>query len=451
MSSSKTIKEEPESIDLTHDDDDVDDKKRLVSKKRVPLQASLEERVFSKGPLTMVTQPKMGNFFSAPASQPQRSHLSTSLDPPLPPGVVLVRGFMSIDEQNRVVETVDDLHSSTPLYVQNYGKGTLKFFISSFGLHWSNKGYSLRRDDFDQADVLRIPSLFADIASRAFGEVAPHSVRAAVNDGVLPFCPVFSSGLCNFYPPLEDMPVKYKPVNGGQVKLGKHQDNQESLESLAAGLPVLSLSIGNSADFKLFPTEVEWGDNLQAHLKFKSEGRGGSAKGKGVLGKRGRDEAAGGGSALTESDLQCEVTLNSGDLLIFGGSSRLVSHEISTFHKDSRPEGLKMRSGRLNVTMRCDPWTLETLRGKEEAKQLRASLAKTPSWHVSHEKKKKMMMKCTVKEEKEEREEGDLEGEEVLQANEDLEALQANEDLDVVASRSKRSKGGAGDDVATKR
>jgi len=239
------------------------------------------------------------------------------------------------------------------------------------------------------------------------------------------------------------MPVKYKPVNGGQVKLGKHRDKQESPESLTAGLPVLSLSVGNSADFKLFPTEEEWGDNLQAHLKFKSDGRGGSAKGKGVLGKRGRDEAAGGGSALTESDLQCEVTLNSGDLLIFGGPSRLVSHEISTFHKDSRPGGLKMRSGRLNVTMRCDPWTLEKLRGKEEADQLRASLAKTPLWHVSHEKKKKKKkMECTVKEEKEEREEGDLEGEE---------ALQANEDLDVVASRSKRSKGGAGDDVATKR
>ena len=448
MSSSKTIKEEPEleSIDLTHDDDDVDDKnpKRLLTKRRVPLEASLEERVFSKGRLTMVTQPKIGKFFvqhSASASQPQRSLLSTSLDPPLPPGVVLVRGFMSLDEQNRVVETVDDLHSITPLYVQDYSTGNLKFFISSFGLHWCNKGYSISRDDFDQVDVLRIPSLFADIASRAFGEEAPQSVRAAVNGGALPFCPVFSSGLCNFYPPLEDMPVKYKPTGGGQVKLGKHQDKQESPESVRAGLPVLSLSVGNSADFKLFPTEKEWGDNLQAHLKFKSAGRGGSVKGRGVLGKRGRNEAAGGGSALTESDLQCEVTLNSGDLLIFGGSSRLVFHEISTFHKDSRPGGLNMRSGRLNVTMRCDPWILAKLRGEEEADQLRASLAKTPSWHVSH-KKKKTKMECTVKEEKEEREEGDLGGEEVLQAN---------EDLDVVASRSKRSKGGEGDDVATKR
>lgn len=354
------------------------DSKQVSSERRVPLEASLEERKFSKGKLSQVNQTKVSSFFKATPkastafSSSTTTSLSMSIESPLPPGVVLIRSFMNMDEQNKVVKVVDELHERTPLYVQDYGSGSLKFFISSFGLHWSQLGYSLKRDDFDKVDVLPIPGLFADISSRAFSKNGPKPIQDAVNAGLLPYCPAFSSGLCNFYPCPADMPEGFKS-HGGVVKLGNHRDDRETKEALDAGLPVLSLSLGDSADFNLYPTVKEWGDKLQAHLNFKKNKDG---KGKG---KEGAD-GGGGGGEYSESALQCKVKLNSGDLLLFGGPARRILHGITTFYKDTRPDGINMRSGRLNVTMRCDPWQLEKLKGRVEANQLRARLAEKPPW-----------------------------------------------------------------------
>ena len=85
---------------------------------------------------------------------------------------------------------------------------------------------------------------------------------------------------------------------------------------------------------------------------------------------------------ISEADLKCEVKLNSGDLLIFGGSSRLITHGINKFYENTRPEGVNIRSGRLNVTMRCDPWTIGKIKGEEEMNEILKKLHETPPWRV---------------------------------------------------------------------
>ncbi|KAI5336047.1 hypothetical protein L3X38_026181 [Prunus dulcis] len=95
-------------------------------------------------------------------------------------------------------------------------------------------------------------------------------------------------------------------------RLGLHQDRDESRKSLKEGLPVVSISTGDSADFL-------YGDQRD-------------------IGK-------------AES-----VVLESGDVLIFGGRSRHIFHGVTSIIPDSAPMNLleetKLRPRRLNLTFR---------------------------------------------------------------------------------------------------
>ncbi|MCG8388586.1 MAG: alpha-ketoglutarate-dependent dioxygenase AlkB, partial [Cytophagales bacterium] len=96
-----------------------------------------------------------------------------------------------------------------------------------------------------------------------------------------------------------------------QGSLGMHQDKDEQPETLQLGLPVVSLSVGDSAWFA-----YGWS----------------------------RGDASG------------RVLLQSGDLLVFGGESRMIFHGIDSVESGTGPEefpgGVRMRSGRLNLTFR---------------------------------------------------------------------------------------------------
>mgnify|MGYP001045229585 CR=1 FL=1 len=90
------------------------------------------------------------------------------------------------------------------------------------------------------------------------------------------------------------------------------QDKDESPESLKAGIPVVSFSIGDATDFAY-----------------------GSS----------RDESC------------CKVVrLKSGDALVFGGPSRMVYHAVRAVHGGTAPGELvqrtNLRPGRLNLTFR---------------------------------------------------------------------------------------------------
>lgn len=91
------------------------------------------------------------------------------------------------------------------------------------------------------------------------------------------------------------------------------QDKDESEESIRKGLPVVSFSIGDSAEFL-------YGDESNV------------AKAK-------------------------KVVLESGDVLIFGGKSRKVFHGVASIDPNSAPSLLVeetdlRRPGRLNLTFR---------------------------------------------------------------------------------------------------
>lgn len=90
------------------------------------------------------------------------------------------------------------------------------------------------------------------------------------------------------------------------------QDKDEGAESLRAGIPVVSFSLGDAADFVFGPS---------------------------------RDEA------------RCRtLRLESGDALVFGGPARMLYHGVAKVHGGSAPAQLlartNLRPGRLNLTFR---------------------------------------------------------------------------------------------------
>ena len=93
----------------------------------------------------------------------------------------------------------------------------------------------------------------------------------------------------------------------GDGRMGLHQDKDEGAQSLEAGLPVVSVSLGDTARF-LFG------------------------------GLRRRDEVR-------------PILLCSGDVFVFGGPSRLRFHGVSRIQPGTAPNALSL-AGRLNLTFR---------------------------------------------------------------------------------------------------
>jgi DNA alkylation damage repair protein AlkB len=149
------------------------------------------------------------------------------------------------------------------------------------GRHWNGRTYRYEpsRSDFDNLPAPPLPATFAALA----GEIAAAAGMQLEAD------------LCI---------LNYYDADG---RMGLHQDKDESERSLAAGLPVVSISVGDSAKF-LFG------------------------------GVRRRDPVE-------------TVLLESGDAFVFGGPARLRYHGVTKIVPGTAPPELEM-SGRFNLTFR---------------------------------------------------------------------------------------------------
>ncbi len=169
---------------------------------------------------------------------------------------------------------------AVPAYVPIVrGGGRMHVRMLCLGRHWNGRTYRYEptRSDFDNLPPL--PASFAALA----GEVAAAAGMSLDAD----LC------ILNYY--------------DGGGRMGLHQDKDESAESIAAGVPVVSLSIGDTARF-LFG------------------------------GVKRRDPIA-------------SMLLESGDAFVFGGPARLRYHGVSRIVPHSATPELQL-SGRFNLTFR---------------------------------------------------------------------------------------------------
>ena len=180
---------------------------------------------------------------------------------------------------DRCRELVD---GAVPAYVPVVrGGGKMHVRMLCLGRHWNGKtyGYEPTRSDFDDLPAPPLPEEFRRLA----GGIAS-SVGMSLD-----------ADLCilNYY--------------DAEGRMGLHQDKDESEESIAAGLPVVSISIGDTARF-LF-------------------------------------------GGLKRHDPVEAMLLESGDAFVFGGPARLRYHGVSRIAPNTAPQELVM-TGRFNLTFR---------------------------------------------------------------------------------------------------
>lgn len=198
-------------------------------------------------------------------------------------GAVHLKRHLSVENQRLLVESCRGLiDGDVPGYVPIVrGGGTMHVRMLCLGRHWNGKTYryELARTDHDQLPVPALPESFRDLA---------RGLAAAAG---MPFDP----DLCI---------LNYYDRDG---RMGLHQDKDESAQSIAAGLPVVSVSVGDSARF-LF-------------------------------------------GGLRRRDPVDARLLESGDGFVFGGPARLRYHGISRILPSTAPPELGL-SGRFNLTFR---------------------------------------------------------------------------------------------------
>ena len=198
-------------------------------------------------------------------------------------GAVWLQKYMALDEQQRLAARCRELiDGPAGGYVPTVrGGGKMRVRMVCLGRHWNplTYKYEATRADHDGAAVLPVPNDFVELAARIAREAG------------FPFLPDIC--LINWYE--------------SDGRMGLHQDKDESAESLAAGLPVVSISLGDTARF-LF----------------------------GGLRRRDPVEA---------------ILLESGDAFVFGGPPRLRYHGVSRIIPGTAPPGLDL-VGRFNLTFR---------------------------------------------------------------------------------------------------
>lgn len=191
--------------------------------------------------------------------------------------------YLPLDDQRALVDECRALADGpVPAYVPTVrGGGKMHVRMLCLGRHWNGKTYAYEptRADYDDLPAPPLPESFRAIA------------RAIARATGMPFDP----DLCimNLY--------------DAEGRMGLHQDKDEGERSLAAGLPVVSMSLGDTARF------------LFGGLKRKD---------------------------AVESRL-----LESGDAFVFGGPARLRYHGVSRILPGTAPRELNLE-GRFNLTLR---------------------------------------------------------------------------------------------------
>ena len=199
------------------------------------------------------------------------------------PGAFHLAHYLPIARQIALANTCRTLiDGAVPAYVPVVrGGGKMHVRMLCLGRHWNARTYQYEptRNDYDGLPAPELPSELCSVAT----EIA--------NGVGLPIEP----DLCilNYY--------------GRDGHMGLHQDKDEAPSSIAAGIPVVSISIGDTAQF-LF-------------------------------------------GGLKRRDPIETIQLESGDAFVFGGPARLRYHGVSRISPHTGPAELALE-GRFNLTFR---------------------------------------------------------------------------------------------------
>jgi DNA alkylation damage repair protein AlkB len=199
------------------------------------------------------------------------------------PGAVHLKHYMSDEEQRAVAAQCLELGAREAGFYTPVVRGVhpMSVRMLCLGRHWNARTYSYEetRSDIDGLPAPILPEQLERLARRA-GDAAGFR-----------FAP--DTCIVNWY--------------SAASRMGLHQDKDESPQSIAEGAPVVSFSIGDTAQF-LF-------------------------------------------GGLRRREPVQKIRLESGDAFVFGGPARLRYHGVTRIEPGTAPAGLPFE-GRLNLTFR---------------------------------------------------------------------------------------------------
>src|SRR5687767_5011197 len=200
------------------------------------------------------------------------------------PGAIHLKHYLALDQQIAVASQVLELGAAAAGFYTPIVRGMHPMSVKMLclGRHWNARTYTYEstRSDVDGQPVPPLPPTLAELAA------------TAARDAGFDVTPDLA--IVNWY--------------SDASKMGLHQDKDESAASLAAGAPVISISIGDTARF-LF-------------------------------------------GGLKRRDRIDKFELESGDVFVFGGPARLRYHGVSRILPGTAPPGVPF-AGRLNLTFRA--------------------------------------------------------------------------------------------------
>jgi alkylated DNA repair protein (DNA oxidative demethylase) len=202
------------------------------------------------------------------------------------PGAVHIPDWLDLDAQVELVERCRQWgRDPAGLRTPRMPDGTpLSIRSVCLGWHWYPYAYSRTCDDHDRAPVKPLPADMVGLAEAA--ATAAGYERADMR---------FDASIINVYT--------------ATSKLGLHQDSAESPAAIAAGRPVVTISLGDTCIFRF-------------------------------------------GNNETRTRPWADIELQSGDLFVFGGATRLAYHGVVRTLAGTAPPQLGLDGTRLSITMR---------------------------------------------------------------------------------------------------
>jgi DNA oxidative demethylase len=201
------------------------------------------------------------------------------------PGAVHVPGWLTLDEQQRLVEAYREwARPPAPLRATRMPNGSMMSVRTvCLGWHWQPYRYSRTADDVDGAVVKAVPQWLAEFGRRAVTDAYrdPAAGKAFRPD----------VALVNYY--------------DDKAHMGLHQDKDERSRD-----PVVSLSVGDTGVFRF-------------------------------------------GNATNRGRPYQDITVESGDLFVFGGPSRMAYHGVQKILPGTGDPATGLGPGRLNITLRA--------------------------------------------------------------------------------------------------